>query len=118
MSEDLMDKRLPGLMKVIEKHCKRLKLMSGDFGKAINRIKVKGFGADLDGLKLEAAKDAATDLELIGMAFDAFKRAAKIAKRSDRYQALYSMGEYDSTLDRTDEPVKEMKRAVDALEDL
>jgi hypothetical protein len=118
MSEELMDKRLPPLLKTLEAHCKSLNLMSGDFGKAVIRIQVKGFGADLEGLKLEVEKDASMELELIATALDAFKRAAKAAKHPKRYEALYSMGEYDSTLDKTDEPMSEMKRAVDALKKL
>lgn len=118
MSGNLMDKRLPRMLTLLAQHCKSLNLMDGDFGKAINRIKVQGLGADLQGLVLEVEKDASAKLELIAMAFAAFKKAHAAAMRSDRITALHSMGEYDGTSDKCDEPIAEMQRAVTALEQL
>ena len=118
MSEDYMDARIARLVKSLEGHCKRLNLLDGDVVKAINRIKVKGLGADLGDLALEAEKGAGTERELVAMAFAAFKRAHEAALDPKRFTALYSMGEYDSTSDKCDEPIAEMRRAVNALKDL
>jgi len=111
----MVDRRAKVVLNKLETHCQRLNLMASDFGKAINRIKVKGYAADLDGLKLEVSKDASSELELVAMAFAAFKSAQKVALGGNRYESLHSMGEYDSTIDHTDVHLDEMKRAVEAL---
>lgn len=67
--------RVQAAMTTLELRCKTLGLMDKDYGKAIVRIKVNGFGADLTKLKLKPAKDASWQEEAVAQALKAFRRA-------------------------------------------
>ncbi len=91
----------------LEKHCKSLDLMNTDYGKAVLRIKVNDFGANLSGLNLKPSKDATWQEEAVGLALTAFRRAqGQLEPDSD-----------GDVCGNGKEEVAAMERAVQSLDD-
>jgi hypothetical protein len=98
------DAKVRSLAAAMEGHCKSAGLNDKDYAKAILRIKVRGFGADLGGLKLTAGADAGLKEEAIALALDSFKKAQRHFMSPDRDGDTYEGGD-----------VREMEIAVNSL---
>lgn len=74
------EERVIAAAEILEQACRNAGLMETDYFKAIMRIKINVFGANLAGLKLRAKSDANWQEEVIALALAAFERAQQCLK--------------------------------------
>ena len=101
-----LDERVYAAATRLEAHCKSLDLMNTDYGKAVLRIKVNGFSANLSGLTLKPGNDANWQEEAVGLALAAFQSAMD-QRRTDSDGDRYGDGK---------QYVEAMERAVQSLD--
>lgn len=63
--------------------CRRMGLIDSDIGRAVRRVKIFGFSAKFNGLKLKLRQGATANEEMLVAALRAYKRARAYVRSPD-----------------------------------